>query len=100
MENYQIKQFEDKGLAHYSYAILADKKVVLVDPARNPRLYYEFAAANEAEIIGVIETHPHADFVSSHLQNYATVGATVYVRDMVGADYPNRHFDEGDEIDL
>jgi len=100
MENYQIKQFEDKGLAHYSYAILADKKVVLVDPARNPRPYYEFAAANEAEIIGVIETHPHADFVSSHLEIHATVGATVYVSDMVGADYPFQAFDEGDEIDL
>jgi len=100
MENYQIKQFEDKGLAHYSYAILADKKVVLVDPARNPQPYYEFAAANEAEIIGVIETHPHADFVSSHLEIHATVGATVYVSDMVGADYPFQAFDEGDEIDL
>src|SRR5690606_26087692 len=100
MEKYQIKQFEDKGLAHYSDAIVADKQVVLVDPARNPRPYYEFAAANEADIIGVIETHPHADFVSSHLEIHATVGATVYVSDMVGADYPFQAFDEGDEIDL
>ena len=41
----KIKQFEDKGLAHYSYAILSEcqKEVVLIDPARNPQPYYDYA---------------------------------------------------------
>ena len=36
----QIKQFEDKNLAHYSYAIISDceKKIILIDPARNTPL--------------------------------------------------------------
>jgi ABC-type molybdenum transport system ATPase subunit/photorepair protein PhrA len=33
-----IKQFEDKNLSHYSYAILSEseKKIILINPARNP----------------------------------------------------------------
>ena len=35
----QKKQWEDKNLAQFSYAILSDseKKIVLIDPARNPQ---------------------------------------------------------------
>jgi glyoxylase-like metal-dependent hydrolase (beta-lactamase superfamily II) len=63
-----IQQFYDEGLAHASYAILSGGKVALVDPGRNPQQYYDFAEANGAKIVAVIETHPHADFVSSHLE--------------------------------
>jgi hypothetical protein len=65
---YSIRQFEDEGLVQFSYAILADKKIVLVDPARDPRPYYAYAKEQGAKIIAVVETHPHADFVSSHLE--------------------------------
>jgi hydroxyacylglutathione hydrolase len=37
--NYSIEQFEDKGLAHFSYAIMADKKIILIDPQRDPKVY-------------------------------------------------------------
>ncbi|MCC5920632.1 MAG: MBL fold metallo-hydrolase [Cyclobacteriaceae bacterium] len=96
----KIQQFEDKGLAHYSYALLAGDEVYLVDPARNPAPYYEFAKEHSAQIKGVIETHPHADFVSSHLEIHQTTGAKIYVSEMVGADYPHIAFDEGDVIEL
>src|SRR5690606_13735352 len=68
--------------------------------ARNPQPYYDFAAENNAKIVGVIETHPHADFVSSHHEIHKTVGAAIYVSEKVEADYPFQAFDEGDEIDL
>jgi hydroxyacylglutathione hydrolase len=35
--NYTIEQFEDKGLAHFSYAVLAGGKVIIIDPQRNPQ---------------------------------------------------------------
>ena len=65
----QIKQFEDKNLSHFSYAVLSEceRKIVLIDPARNPAQYYDFAEKNNAEITGIIDTHPHAVFVRSHL---------------------------------
>src|SRR6476620_3262850 len=96
----QIQQWEDKNLAQFSYGILSDceKKIVLIDPSRNPQPYLDYAKANEAEIIGIIETHPHADFISSHLELHQLTGAPVYTHSLVGASYLHKAFDEGDTI--
>ena len=96
----KIEQFEDQGLSHFSYAILSEetREIVLVDPARNPQQYYDFAKANEARIVAVIETHPHADFVSSHAEIARATGAAVRVSKLLGAGYPHQAFDEGDTL--
>lgn len=98
----QVQQFEDKNLSHYSYAILvgSEKKIVLIDPARNPEPYYNFAKESGAEIAAVIETHPHADFVSSHLELHYATGATIYASKLVNGLYPYTAFDEGDFIQI
>lgn len=95
-----IKQFKDGPLAHYSYAVASENQVILIDPSRNPLPYYQFAEENNAEIVGVLETHPHADFVSSHYQIHKETGATIYVSEMIGADYPHQAFDEGDTFNF
>ena len=96
----KIEQFEDKGLAQFSYAILSEcaREIVLIDPARNPQQYYDYAKANEANIVAVIETHPHADFVSSHLEIAQATGAVIRVSQLLGADYAHEGFDEGDSF--
>lgn len=96
----KVEQFYDKGLAHASYAILNQGQIALVDPGRNPQPYYDFAKENQAKIVAVIETHPHADFVSCHLEVAKTTGATIYVSRLLGAGYPHQSFDEGDTIAL
>jgi glyoxylase-like metal-dependent hydrolase (beta-lactamase superfamily II)/rhodanese-related sulfurtransferase len=96
----EIKQFEDKNLAHFSYAILSKGEIALIDPARNPQPYYDFAKQRNAKITAVVKTHPHADFVSSHLEISNTTGATIYVSKLVGAEYPHQTFDDGDAIVL
>ena len=95
-----IQQFYDEGLAHASYGILSEGKVALVDPGRNPQPYSDFAQANNAKIVAVIETHPHADFVSSHLEFHKNEDATIYVSKLVGAEYPHVGFDEGDSFEM
>ncbi|OAB81457.1 MBL fold metallo-hydrolase [Cochleicola gelatinilyticus] len=95
-----IKQFEYKPLSHYSYAIISDGKMAVIDPERNPEQYYTYAKENSAEIVAVIETHPHADFVSSHLEIHKKTGATIYNSEKLGAEYPYKSFDEGDNIVL
>ena len=95
-----IKQFEYKPLAHFSYAIVSDGEMAVIDPERNPEQYYAFAKANNAKIVAVIETHPHADFVSSHLEIYNHTNATIYNSEKLGADYPHHSFDSGDQIEL
>ncbi|MDP4284522.1 MAG: MBL fold metallo-hydrolase [Bacteroidota bacterium] len=96
----EIKQFEDKNLAHYSYAIISKGEVAVIDPARNPQPYYDFAKEHNAKITTVIETHPHADFVSSHLEIHNTTGATIYVSKLLGAEYIHETFDDDDAIVL
>lgn len=83
----KVHQFVDKFLAQYSYAVLseAERQVILIDPARNPEPYYQFAKEHGADIIGVIETHPHADFVSSHLEIQAKTGGNIYGTKLINA---------------
>jgi hydroxyacylglutathione hydrolase len=95
-----IHQFYDKGLAHASYAVIRDAKMIVIDPARNPQPYYDFAQLHEADLVGVIETHPHADFVSSHLEIHQTTGAIIYCSKLVGAGYSHETFDDDDIIHL
>lgn len=98
----EIRQFEDKGLAHYAYAVYSEQagEVILIDPARDITPYVEYAAAKHAKITRVIETHPHADFVSSHLELHQAVGVTIYCSALVGAAYPHTAFDEGDTFQI
>lgn len=96
----EIKQFYDKNLAHASYAVLSEKEIALIDPERNPKQYYDFAEANNAKIKAVIETHPHADFISSHLEISKFTGAKIYISKLVNPFYEYVPFDEGDEIKL
>ena len=95
-----IHQFYDEGLAHASYAIRNEDQIALIDPARDPRQYLDFAQRHGARISVVIETHPHADFVSSHLELHYTTGAKLYASALVGAEYPHQSFDDGDRIEL
>ena len=98
----KIEQFEDKNLSHYSYAVLSERnrEIILIDPARNPQPYYDFAHQNDAKIIGVIETHPHADFVSSHLQIHQENGAKLFASKLMNPAFPYIPFDEGAVIEL
>lgn len=98
----KIQQFEDSNLAQYSYAVLSEcaKQVILIDPSRNPKQYYRFAAEHGAEIIGVIETHPHADFVSSHLEVHEHTGAKIYASKRIRATFPVTEFDEGQVLEF
>lgn len=96
----KVEQFEDKALSHYSYAISSEcsKEIIVIDPARDIQPYIAFAEKHDATIIGVIETHPHADFVSGHLELHQLTNATIYCSKLVGATYPHQTFDDGDEI--
>lgn len=95
-----IHQFYDEGLAHASYAIVDSGKIALVDPARDPQPYVHYAKTHNADIVAVFETHPHADFASSHLEFHTTYGATVYVHPDMGVAYPHKALSDGATVQL
>lgn len=96
----KVEQIYDKGLAHGAYAIESDGKVALVDPGRDPKPFVDFAQKHNAEIVAVFETHPHADFASSHLEFQKKFGATIYVNPKVGVSYDFVPMEDGDEVKI
>ena len=96
----KIEQFEDKGLSHYSYAVLSENtgEIILIDPARNIAPYLAYAGRQQAKIVAVVETHPHADFISGHLEVHQVTGAVIYCSEITGASYPHKAFDDSDMI--
>jgi hydroxyacylglutathione hydrolase len=75
-----IERFEDKGLSHYSYAVGCEGagEVVIVDPRRDVDVYLDFAHARNLRIVGILETHIHADFASGARALAEATGATVH----------------------
>ncbi|MDQ1139810.1 MBL fold metallo-hydrolase [Pedobacter agri] len=98
--NWHIEQFQDKGLAHFSYAVLVNGKIILIDPARNPKPYLDYAKSQNAAVTGVIETHPHADFTSSHLEFQKLNNIKIYASSLTKAGYQRTGFDDGSKIKL
>lgn len=96
----KIRQFYDNGLAHASYGIISKGKMAVVDPGRDPQPYLDYAHEQQAQLVAVLETHPHADFISSHLELHKKTGATIYTSQKTGASYPHTAFDRGKEIQL
>ncbi|MGK7391479.1 MAG: rhodanese-like domain-containing protein [Candidatus Cyclobacteriaceae bacterium M2_1C_046] len=94
----EVKQFFDNHLAHSSYAIFSNGEVAVIDPARNPQPYIDFADKHRANITAVLETHPHADFTSCHKELSDKFGAKIYVNPKVGVSYDFEAADEGTEI--
>ncbi len=96
----EIKQFGDKPLAHFGYALISNGEAVLVDPGRDPKPYLDWIQQRGARLVAVLETHPHADFVSSHLALHERFGATIYVNPRVQAKYPHQPVDHQERIQV
>lgn len=97
---WQVEQFSDKGLAQFSYVLHYNNNILLIDPARDATPFYEYAKKKQAEIVGVIETHPHADFISAHAEIQRAKNVPVYLSRKVGATFKHHALDAGDRIPL
>lgn len=75
-------------------------RAVVVDPRRDVQEYLDEASAHGLEIVGVVNTHFHADFLAGHLEMAAATGAWIGYGDVAEADYEFRHLADGERIDL
>jgi len=73
-----LEKIKSPGLAHLSYVIGADGQAAVIDPRRDIEVYEEIAAANNARINCVFETHRNEDLVSGAGLLAERTGATVY----------------------
>ena len=73
---------------------------VIVDPRRDIGSYLADAEAQGLTIVGVINTHFHADFVSGHLELARETGAWIGYGAAARTDFPVRHLADGERISL
>ena len=73
----KIEQIYTGCLAQGAYYIESQGEVAIIDPLREVGPYIAKAAANQAKIKYIFETHFHADFVSGHVTLAKETGATI-----------------------
>ena len=94
----EIRQFEDKNEAHYSYAVVSNGEVALIDPSGDAQPFLDFSKEHRAVITTIIYTS--TAFVNNEKELHLTTGATVYVSRLFETTFPHQTFDEGDAIIL
>ncbi|ROQ26067.1 glyoxylase-like metal-dependent hydrolase (beta-lactamase superfamily II) [Streptomyces sp. PanSC19] len=89
-------------LSQASYMIADERtgRAVVVDPRRDVSEYLADAAAHDFTVVGVINTHFHADFVAGHLEMADATGAWIGYGRRAETEYPIRHLAEGERISL
>ncbi len=89
-------------LSQASYVIgdPTSRKAVVVDPKRDIADYLASAEQHGLEIVMVIETHFHADFLSGHLELAAATGAEIAYGSAADAEFPHRKLEDGELIEL
>jgi len=84
-----LKRFYDEPLAQASF-LVGDSdthEAIVVDPHRDVELYLAAAKAEDMRIVGVTETHIHADYCSGTRELARRAGATAYLSDEGDADW-------------
>ncbi|MFV0462718.1 MAG: MBL fold metallo-hydrolase [Nostocoides sp.] len=76
------------------------KQAVIVDPRRDIEEYLQDAKAQGLTLVGVINTHFHADFVSGHLELAEATGAWIGYGDVAKPDFPFKPLADGERISL
>ncbi|MFI7535818.1 rhodanese-like domain-containing protein [Streptosporangium sp. NPDC049376] len=97
-----FSQYYLECLSQASYMI-ADEvtgQAVVVDPRRDVSEYLNDAEVRGFTVVGVINTHFHADFVAGHLEMAARTGAWIGYGRRAETEYAIRKLAEGDVIGL
>jgi hydroxyacylglutathione hydrolase len=75
-------------------------QAIVVDPRRDIAEYLADASANGLDIVGVINTHFHADFLAGHLELADATGAWIGYGRQARPEYPVRHLADGERVGL
>lgn len=90
-----LRYFYDDKLAHASYVVgcQATGEAVVVDPMRDINPYVELAKKENLKIVGALETHIHADFVSGSRELADRFGTKMYISDEGNKDWKYQNLD-------
>jgi rhodanese-related sulfurtransferase/glyoxylase-like metal-dependent hydrolase (beta-lactamase superfamily II) len=92
---------EHEGLGNSSYLVeVAPNKALCVDPDRRVRRYIDAAERRDWQIVGVFDTHVHADFVTGGPDLHAQTGAELHWPKEAGVGFSHRGVVAGERIDI
>jgi glyoxylase-like metal-dependent hydrolase (beta-lactamase superfamily II)/rhodanese-related sulfurtransferase len=86
--------------ASYLVGDEASGQAVVVDPRRDIAEYLDDARAHGLTIVGVVNTHFHADFLAGHLELAEATGAWIGYGDAARTEYEIRPLADGERIAL
>lgn len=92
------KRFFVPGLAHASYLIGSAGEAAVVDPKRDVDDYIHEAEAAGLKIVAILNSHPHADFVSGFIELAQKTGAKIYSSHLAPVTYDHIPSKDGDKI--
>ncbi|ADU47601.1 MBL fold metallo-hydrolase [Intrasporangium calvum] len=89
-------------LSQASYLVADDTtgQAVIVDPRRDVAEYLADAREHGLSIVGIINTHFHADFLSGHLELARETGAWIGYGAAAQAEFEIRPLEDGERISL
>ncbi|MGA0122141.1 MAG: MBL fold metallo-hydrolase [Gaiellales bacterium] len=92
--------YTDLGCASYVIGCQGSGEAVVIDPALDTRPLERSLEHHRARLVGVIETHTHADHVSGHGILALELGVPVYVSALAEASHPHTPLEDGSSIKL
>lgn len=95
-----IQQIYTGCLAQAAYYIESEGEAAIIDPLRDIQAYLDIAAARNAKIKYIFETHFHADFVSGHIDIAQKTGAKIVYGPTAKAGYDIILGTDGQEFPL
>jgi len=97
-----FKQFlnDDLGCACYLVGDEHEGVAVVVDPPYHVEPVLAEADRREVRLVGVVETHTHADHVSGHGRLALEHGVPIRVHRDAGATFPHEPLDDGTEVEV
>ncbi|MGI0485793.1 MBL fold metallo-hydrolase [Pantanalinema rosaneae CENA516] len=97
-----LEQFNVEGLAQLSYLVGDDRSgvAVVIDPRRDIDIYLQRARELGVRLIGSVETHIHADFVSGSHELKARINIPIYGSKTGDYQFELHPLQEGDELQI
>jgi glyoxylase-like metal-dependent hydrolase (beta-lactamase superfamily II) len=88
----------DVGCLTYFLGDPDTREGIIIDPGREIAPYRALLSEGPWRLVGILETHTHADHLAGHSALHAATEAPIYLSRRSEARYPHRSLAEGDSV--
>lgn len=96
----QLAQVRRRGKGCLSYVVGGGDEALVVDPSSEIDRYLELASSMGRHIVGVVDTHLHADHLSGARALSGAVGCDLYLSSQDGYHFDHEPVDGGEQLEL